>query len=177
MTKISKTLNTIGPAVNNTLKAFHGKLSCILSDIMKTTERIAHHLVKYIHRPRFWTKAEWEILNPKEKLWIYYKHIWFLKNSGSAEVDIFTNPLKEVIFYGGIILANIQIYMLLYNIQIDMIVVSFLIVIMGFCLYITNFYLQFRVGNWKDDKDFIALESEIPNKRVIAFREIRKRLL
>ena len=143
---------------------------------MKSTKQIAHFLAKYINRPRFWTEKEWDILNPKEKLFIYYKHIWFLKNSGTGEVDIVTNPLKDTIFYGGILLANIQMAMLIYNIKIDMIIVLSLIAYAGLYLYLLNFYLQFKLGNWKDKRDFIALESEIPNKRVTAFREIRKKL-
>ena len=58
--------------------------------------------------PRLWTKEEWNTRSSKEKIWIWYKHHWYIKGVGSAEVDNFTNPIKEIILYGSLIILTVE---------------------------------------------------------------------
>ena len=116
-------------------------------------------IVKRIKPVRFWSEKEWNNLTPKEKIWIWYKHHWTMKNTGSGEVDQIINPIKEVLLYGGILLI----------ITNDPVLVT----ILAICYVIVNTLLQWFMGNWMDKKDLIALGQEISNRRNNVFREMR----
>ena len=126
-----------------------------------------------INKPRFWTNEEWDKFSSKEKLWVYYKHHWTIKGYGSAEVDNFTTPLKELILYGGIILSNAMVALIYFKIEFDYFSLMSIVGITCAILWIINFAWQWMLGDWKDKNDFIALEQEISNKRNKVFREIR----
>jgi hypothetical protein len=114
-------------------------------------------------KPRLWKEKEWAELTPKERIWIFYKHHWTMKNIGSGEVDQITNPVKELILYGGILIILFK----------DPV----LVVIGAVCYVVGNTFLQWYIGTWKDKKDLIALEQEISNRRNLVFREMRKGIL
>jgi len=129
---------------------------------------------RLIKRPRFWTEEEWCQFSNKEKVWICYKHILNIKGHGSGEVDIFVGPVKEFILYGGIILANILAALVYLHIEINYFIVLGIVCVIAVVGWIINFVVQCKIGNWKNDQDFIALEADIEAKRHPVFREIRQ---
>ncbi len=124
--------------------------------------------------PRLWTKNEWEKLSSLEKCFIWYKQIFYIKGTGSAEVDQVTNPIKDLILYGGIILSNVSIAFLYLGIELNYFTIIGIVTITCILLWIANFIFQIKIGNWKDIHDLIALEQEIGNKRDKFCRDIRK---
>jgi len=137
-------------------------------------DRIFDWLASKIKRPRLWSDEEWENYTSKEKLWIWYKHHWYIRSTGSAEVDQFTNPIKEIILYGGIILSNVALALMYLGIEIRYFTMIFIVGISCAILWIGNFALQWKLGNWIDNKDLIALGKEIDVRRTKVFREIRE---
>lgn len=131
---------------------------------------IKHQLTSWfvktrVNRIRFWSEEEWKALTDKEKIWIWYKHHWLLIGQGNAEVDqllFFTQGEFLTLF--GMWMANVGIW----NLPIWTIPAPFV-------LFVFNKYVMWRIGNWKDDKDLIALETEWGNRRNKVFREIRKK--
>ena len=129
----------------------------------------------FFKKPRYWTEEEWVKYSNKEMFWIWYKNILHIKGHGSGEVDIFVDPFKDFILYGGIILANILAALVYLNIEIDYFVILGVVCVVAVVGWVINFIVQHKIGNWKDANDFIALETELQNKRNPVFREIRQR--
>ena len=129
---------------------------------------------KRIETPRLWTDSEWRKLTPKEKCWIWYKHVLYIKGVGSAEVDQVSNPIKDWILYGGIILSNISLAMIALEIETNYFALIGVVGVTVIVLWIINFAWQLKIGDWKDANDLIALEQEIGNKRNKFCRDIRK---
>ncbi len=136
--------------------------------------RIANWFAKIINPPRLWTKEEWKGLSSKEKIWIWYKHHWYIKGVGSAEVDNFTNPVKEIILYGSLIILTTERLFSMAGIAIGPTTLLLTVGIIGIILWTANFVIQWCGGNKIDNLDLIALTNEIGDRRKIAFRELRK---
>lgn len=129
---------------------------------------LKHQLTRWfannrIKRIRFWSEEEWGSLTDKEKIWIWYKHHWQLIGQGNAEVDtILFFTQGEFLTLMGIWTANVAVW----NLPMWAIPAPFV-------LFIVNKYIMWKIGNWKDDKDLIALETEWGNRRNKVYREIR----
>lgn len=136
--------------------------------------KLANWTATRISKPRFWTDEEWNKFSSKEKIWVWYKHHWNIKSYGSAEADNFTMPIKDLILYGGIIMANALAALAYFKIEFDYFALLFVVGISCTVLWTINFVWQWTLGDWKDKNDFIALEQEIGNKRNKVFREIRE---
>ncbi len=137
-------------------------------------EKFVNWLSKKISRPRLWLENEWDTLSSLEKTFIWYKHILYIRGVGSSEVDQISNPIKDLILYGGIILSNVSIAFLYLGIELNYFTIIGLVSFFCLIFWIINFVFQMRIGNWKDIHDLIALENEIGNKRDKFCRDIRK---
>lgn len=132
----------------------------------RKTDKFFDWLASKTNPPRFWTKEEWFKLNSKEKLWVLYKHHDNLLGIGNGELDRFLPFLK-----GDFITSLAAVSSLLILIKAPEWV---------FWVY-PIFYMviwkavQWWVGNKLDEKDLIALQTEIGNKRNKVFRELRKK--
>lgn len=124
-----------------------------------------------------WGETEWNDLLPKQKVWLWYKDVWYLKNSGSGEVDQFTNPIKDTLLYGGIITTTITLLLLYAKIQVNPITILLSVAVLCLVAYVLNFILQWRLGNWKDKKGLIPLEQELNNRRDLFCKELRQKML
>ena len=107
---------------------------------------------------RFFSEEEWLRMTPKERLWITYKHHLSMINAGEGEFNVFEQLIAGI-------LAVIAFFK-----------------IMGFPdwtfwlvppAYIGLKGLKWKLGNWKDKKDFNALDVEIANRRNKFIREFR----
>ena len=127
-----------------------------------------------ISPPRLWSKKEWNTLSALEKTFIWYKQLLYIKGVGSSEVDQVSNPLKDLILYGGIILSNVSIAFLYLGIELNYFTIIGIVAVCCLIFWIINFIFQMKIGNWKDIHDLIALEKEIGNKRDKFCRDIRK---
>lgn len=126
--------------------------------------RFVNWLSKKIYKPRLWTDKEWKQKNPKEKVWIWYKHHDALIGSGNGELD------KVLPFLTGEFLtttAAISVFIKMFGLP-----EWFYFLYPAF--YIGYKYVQWWIGNEIDKRDFPALTSEIGSKRTTAFRELRK---
>jgi len=146
-------------------------LKKLVKSVLRT---LVNWFSKKIRKPRLWTGIEWKKLTPKEKCWIWYKHVLYIKGVGSAEVDQVTNPIKDWILYGGIVLSNITLAMTALGLKIDYFAIVGMVGLTVIVLWIVNFVWQLNIGDWKDANDLIALESEITNKRNLFCRDLRK---
>ena len=129
---------------------------------------------KRIGIPRLWTKTEWNACSAKEKLWIWYKHHWFIRGTGSAEVDQFTGPAKEILLYGSLVILTVERLYAMAGIEIGASQLLLSVAVICIIVWLANFVLQWFIGNKIDNLDLIALSTEIGNKRQIAFRELRE---
>lgn len=129
----------------------------------KHTDNFANWFSLKINKPRLWTEKEWKNLIAKEKIWIWYKHHWMLMGEGNAELD------NLLFFMQGEFLMMMGIW-------------ATFVKVWGFpdwtilfpvALTLFNKFLQWKIGNWKDKKDLIALQKEIGNKRDRFIREVR----
>ena len=130
---------------------------------------------KKVGIPRLWTKEEWHKLSAKEKVWIWYKHHWYIRGIGSGEVDQFSNPVKEIILYGSLVILTVERLYAMAGIEIGATQLLFTVGIICVIVWLVNFVLQWFIGNKIDNLDLIALNSEIGNRRQIAFRELREK--
>jgi hypothetical protein len=105
---------------------------------------------------RFFSDKEWSKMTSKEKLFITYKHHLFIIGCGESEVNVF-----EQLIMGMVPLATLLIVSGLGN-------YVFLVPI----LYIGLKGIKWKLGNWKDKKDFNALDCEIGNRRNKAMRKL-----
>lgn len=128
---------------------------------------------RFVKRVRFWEEKEWRQRTPKERIWIWYKHHWKMKNEGSSEVDQITDPIKEVVLYGGIITLTLNSFLLAQGISVNFIELTNLVYLGAMVLWLILFGVQWWIGNWKDKQDFIALNMELENRRNKVFREMR----
>jgi len=122
---------------------------------------------RFVRRPRLWDKTEWGKFTNKEKFWIWYKHHFMLIGQGNAEVDnllFFTQG--QFLQLMGIWMANVAVW----NLPAWTIPAPF-------AWFIVNKYIMWRIGNWKDNKDLIALEQENTNKRDIFVRQVRGQMM
>jgi hypothetical protein len=119
---------------------------------------------KVVKKPRFWTDEEWSRLNDKEKAWIWYKHHWTLIAQGNAEVDniLFFTQGQFLTLFGMWIVVMKEFNLPGYTLPLP------------FVWFIANKYIMWKIGNWKDKKDLIALENELSNKRNKFCRELRE---
>lgn len=140
----------------------------------KFLTRLLDWFSKKINRPRPWSKIEWEKLSSLEKSFIWYKYVLFLRGTGSAEIDQLTDPAKELILYGGIILSNVSIAFLYLEIELSYFSIIGIVAITCIILWVVNFVLQIRLGDWKEIHDLIALEQEIGNRNNKFCRDLRK---
>ena len=124
--------------------------------------------------PRLWSKEEWIKLSSKEQAWVWWKHHWMIRGTGSAEVDQFTGPVKEIVLYGSIIILTVEKLFAMAGISIGASQLLVTVAMVCIVLWTINFILQWLIGNKIDNLDLIALNSEIATKRTIAFRELRK---
>lgn len=108
--------------------------------------------------PRFFSESEWNDFNDKERTWLTYKHHLYLISVGESEL----NTYEQVI--GGI-LAIIAFFKIMGLPEWSYVAVP--------PLYLFLKYLKWHLGNWKDIKDFNALDAEPSNRRNKVFREIR----
>lgn len=125
-------------------------------------------------RVRFWSDKEWSKLNSKERIWMWYKHHWFIKNAGSTELDIVTNPLKEIVLYSGVIITTITTFIIATGIEVNQYFVVAGVLTGLTILWIINWIFQWYIGEWKDKKDLISLENETGNKRQKIYRKLEK---
>ena len=140
----------------------------------KNIDNLINRISSIIKIPRLWTNEEWMKLSSLEKLFIWYKQILYIKGVGSSEVDQVSNPIKDLILYGGIILSNVSIAFLYLGIELNYFTIIGFVSVSCLIFWIINFVFQMRIGNWKDSHDLIALENEIGNKRDKFCRDIRK---
>jgi len=153
--------------------------SIVLKPIFAILKPILENLIlwfvkKFVSRIRLWDQKEWDGLTPKEKLFIWYKHHWGLKNQGSGEVDQVTAPIKEAILYGGIIILVFERILETVGIQTNVFTLMTIVAVSCGILWLINFTVQWMLGDWMDRKDLIALKEEIVNRRNLVFREIRR---
>ncbi|HEU04635.1 MAG TPA: hypothetical protein ENH95_05940 [Nitrosopumilus sp.] len=138
--------------------------------ISSLIERIS----KKIGIPRLWDKEEWNTYSAKEKVWIWYKHHWYIRGIGSAEVDQFSNPVKEIVLYGSLVILTVERLYTMAGIEIGATQLLLTVGIICVVVWLANFVLQWVIGNKIDNLDLIALNSEIGSRRQIALRELRE---
>jgi len=128
-----------------------------------------------IGRPRLWSKKEWNASSSKEKIWVWYKHHLYLKGLGSAEIDQVSDPVKEIILYGSIIILTVERLYAMAGITVgaEQLLVTVGVVCIAF--WISNTIMQWIIGNKIDNLDLPACGEEINIRRNKLFREIRER--
>ena len=129
---------------------------------------------RFFKNPRLWTEKEWSTRSSKEKLWVWYKHHLYIKGLGSAEVDQVTEPLKQLVLYGSIIILTIERLYAMANIPVGATQLLFTVGIICVILWTGNTILQWLIGNKLDNLDLEAWTIEIGNRRNKVFREIRE---
>jgi len=131
-------------------------------------QKIAIFCVKrFVHKPRFWTKIEWSHLTDKEKLWIWYKHHWLMIGQGNTEVD------NLLFFIQGQFLTLMAAWLAMMAAWSLPAWTIFLPLI----FFLFNKWVMWKIGNWKDIKDFITLETQLNNKRNQWYRTWNKTLM
>lgn len=129
---------------------------------------------RFFRKPRLWSQQEWNVISDKEKLWVWYKHHLYVKGLGSAEVDQVTNPAKEIVLYGSLIILTIERLYSLLGIQIGAAELLYTVGIGCVLFWAVCTIGQWLVGNKLDNLDFPAWDAEIGNRRNKVFREIRE---
>lgn len=130
----------------------------------KVLTRLSDWAAGRLGPPRLWTEDEWHKLTSKEKIWITYKHTFHMIGIGNGELD-------NVLFFlrGEFLTQAGMASLLVLNLGLP----SWCYFIYPLFYFIYK-YVQWWIGNRIDAADLIALDSEINNKRSIAFRELRK---
>jgi len=129
----------------------------MLNVFYKPKERFFNFVASKLKPVRFFTEAEWALMSSKEKMWVTYKHILYLVGSGESEINVYEQLVSGMVPW--ITLAIVSEYGNIWG---------FIVVI-----YLALKYIKFRLGDWKDKKDFNALDTEIGNRRNKLVREFR----
>jgi hypothetical protein len=106
---------------------------------------------------RFFSVKEWSKMTDKEKIFMTYKHHYSLKMQGDSEIGLIEALVTQFVLVATVLKVFEQSWLIVFAPP----------------LLLMMWFLKWKIGDYKDKRDLIALETEFGTRRNRRFREFK----